>query len=180
MNPFLTQVYIGSAVAGIAAAVFIYVKRSKVCSAIRRLGARVRHEILVNFGMKELVGVIFLTGVYMFLSFVFFMRIGRDEAVILGFPRIVTYRYFGKPFEMIAIMSSVGGGAGAGDGEAGQFILPDYTATTSILFSGFVLNALIFGLLAFMTVYVIVKLTYLSGYSRSPDVTQEFKREESE
>ena len=174
---FLTQVYIGSAVAGIAAAVLLYVKRSKVYSGIRKL----RHEILINFGVKELVGIIFLTGVYLFLSFAFFMRIGRDETVVQGFPRIVTYLYFGKPFEMIAIMSSgIGGGVGAGDGEAGQFILPDYTATTSISLPSFFLDALIFGLLAFITVYVIVNLTYFSRYSRSPDVTQEFKREEIE
>jgi hypothetical protein len=103
------------------------------------------------------------------------MRIGRDEAVIWGVPTIVTYRYFGKPLEMLAIMDASGTQVGARDPmDPGQGIPPsEYAATTSILLPGMILNAVVFALLAFITVYVIVKLRYLIEYSRSSDVRRE-------
>jgi hypothetical protein len=141
---------------------------------------RLRHEILVNFGMKELVVVIFLTGVFTFLSFAFFMRLGRDEAVIYGVPVIVTYRYYGKPFEMIAVMaSSIGGGGGGDNGEGLQVVAnPEYAGTTNVLLSGLMLNVIVFGLLSFLTVYVIVELKYLWEYSRSSDLQHNLEQEE--
>jgi len=175
-DPFMTEVYIGAAVAGVVAAILIYVERTKVYVFMKRL----RHEILVNFGMKELVVVIFLTGVFTFLSFAFFMRLGRDEAVIYGVPVIVTYRYYGKPFEMIAVMaSSIGGGGGGDNGEGLQVVAnPEYAGTTNVLLSGLMLNVIVFGLLSFLTVYVIVELKYLWEYSRSSDLQHNLEQEE--
>jgi len=175
-NPLLMEVYISVAVAGVVAAILVYAERTKVHVLMKK----VRHEILANFGTKELVVVIFLTGVYMFLSFAFFMRVGRDEAVILGVPTIVTYSYYGKPFEMIAVMaSSVGGNVDSGEGLQ-AFANLEYTRTTNILLPGLILNTAVFALLAFMTVYVIVKLRYLWEYSRSSDLEHELESDESE
>jgi hypothetical protein len=175
-NPLLMEVYISVAVAGVVAAILVYAERTKVHVLMKK----VRHEILANFGTKELVVVIFLTGVYMFLSFAFFMRVGRDEAVILGVPTIVTYSYYGKPFEMIAAMaSSVGGNVDSGEGLQ-AFANLEYTGTTNILLPGLILNTAVFALLAFMTVYVIVKLRYLWEYSRSSDLEHELESDESE
>lgn len=181
-NPFLSGIYVGFAVAGIAAAILIYVKRTSAPARyVHVFMKKLSHEVLVDFGTKELVFVIFLTGVCMFLSFAFFMRVGRDEAVIGGFPTIVTYLYFGKPFEMIAIMNASGTGVVGVDQDPGQGMsLPDYPATTSILLPNMILNAAVFALLAFITIYVIKKLRYLHEYSKSSDVQRELERQDLE
>jgi hypothetical protein len=174
-NPFLTQVYIGVAVAAAVVAGLIYVERTRIYVFLKKS----RHELLISFGTKELVVVIFLTAVYMFLSFSFFMRIGRDEVVLFGFPAIATFRYYGKPFEMIAIMASSTGGEGSDSGEGFQFVTsPEYAGTTNVLLPGLLLNILVFGLLALLTVYVSLKLKYLWEYSRSSDVQRELEQEE--
>jgi hypothetical protein len=175
-SPFLMEVYVGAAVAGVVATILIYVERTKVYIFMKRL----RHEILVDFGIKELVVVVFLTGVFMFLSFAFFMRLGRDEAIVSGFPAIVTYRYYGKPFEMISVMdSSIGVGGGGDSGEGLQVIAnPGYSGSTNVLLSGLMLNAIIFGLLSFLTVFAVVKLRYMWEYSRSSDLQQDLEEEE--
>ncbi len=173
-NPFLMEVYIGVAVAATVAAVLIYVERTRVYFSLKKL----RHELLISFGTKELVIVIFLTGVYMLLSFSFFMRIGRDEVVMSGFPTIATFRYYGKPFEMIAVMGS-SMGAGGDFGEGFQLVASaEYAGTTNVLLTGLLLNIVVFGLLAFLTVYVGLKLKYLWDYSRSSDVQHDLEQEE--
>jgi hypothetical protein len=176
-NPFLMQVYIGVAVAAAVAAVLIYVERTRLYESLKKL----RHELLISFSTKELVIVIFLTGVYMFLSFSFFMRIGRDEVVMSGFPTIAKFRYYGKPFEMISIMASSAsevGGADAGEGFRLVGLGSDYPGTTNVLPTGLLLNIIVFGLLALLTVYVGLKLKYLWEYSRSSDVQHELEQEE--
>ena len=171
-DPFMMEVYIGAAVAGAVAAVLIYVERTRLYIFLRNI----RHEILINFGTKELVMVIFLTGVYMFLSFAFFMRIGRDEIVMYGFPTITTFRFYGKPFEMIAIMSSsTGGGGDPGEGLQ-VFGSPEYAGTTNVLLPGLLLNFVVFGLLALLTVYAVLKLRYLQEYLRSSDVQRQLEQ----
>jgi hypothetical protein len=173
-NPFLMEVYIGVAVAGAVAAVLIYLERTKLYISLKKL----RHELLINFGTKELVIVIFLTGIYMFLSFTFFMRTGRDEVEIFGLRTIATFRYYGKPFDMIAIMtSSMGAGIDTGEG-FNLTTSPAYGGTTSILLPGLLLNIAVFGLLALLTVYVILRLNTLREYSRSIDFKHEHEQEE--
>jgi hypothetical protein len=174
-NPFLTQVYIGIAVAAAVTSALIYVERTRLYIILKKL----RHELLISFGTKELVVVIFLTAVYMFLSFSFFMRIGRDEVVLFGLPVIATFRYYGKPFEMIAIMASSTGGGGSASGEGFESVSsPDYAGTTNVLLPGLLLNIVVFGLLALLTVYVALKLKYLWEYSRSSDVQRQLEQEE--
>jgi hypothetical protein len=167
------EIYVGFAVAVTVAAVLIYVKRIWFYEFLKNM----RHEILISFGIRELASVIFLTGLYMFLSFTFFMRIGRDEVMIFGFPRIVTFRYYGKPFEMISVLaSSVGGG---GESEEGWgFTTTGYSGTTNVLLPGLLLNTAVFSLLAFLTVYVGLKLKYLSEYARSSDAQRKIEGEE--
>jgi len=58
--------------------------------------------------------------------------------------------------------------------------LPEYPATTSILLPSMILNAAVFALLAFITIYVIVKLRYLYEYSKSSDVQRELQRQDLE
>jgi len=171
-DPFMMEVYIGAAVAGAVAAVLIYVERTRLYIFLRNI----RHEILINFGTKELVMVIFLTGVYMFLSFAFFMRIGRDEIVMYGFPTITTFRFYGKPFEMIAIMSSSTGGGGDTGESLQVFGSPEYAGTTNVLLPGLLLNFVVFGLLALLTVYAVLKLRYLQEYRRSSDVQRQLEQ----
>jgi hypothetical protein len=120
--------------------------------------------------------VIFLTAVYMFLSFAFFMRIGRDEIVMNGFPTITTFRFYGKPFEMIAIMSSSTGGGGDTGESLQVFGSPEYAGTTNVLLPGLLLNFVVFGLLALLTVYAVLKLRYLQEYRRSSDVQRQLEQ----
>jgi hypothetical protein len=186
-NPFVMQVYIGAAVISVLTAVLIYYMRTRANIFMKKMC----HEILANFGVKELVFTIFLTGVYMFLSFTLFTRVGRDEVVIFGFPTIVTYHYYGKPFEMIALMTSSVGSGGTDvygwmvhmislmHAEGFQAIAsPPYVGTTNFLLPGLFLNALVFGLLAFLTVYAVVKLNYLRQYYWSSDVKHTLEQEE--
>jgi hypothetical protein len=174
-SPFLTQVYVGVAVAMVVAAGIIYVERTRVLLLLKKL----RHGILINFGTKELVVVVFLTGVYMFLSFTFFMRMGRDEVFLFGYPAIADFRYYGKPFEMIAIMASGMGGAGSDSLEEFQLVSsPEYGGTTNVLLPGLLLNILVYGVLALLTVYAVLKLKYLWTYSQSSDVQRESESEE--
>ena len=186
-NSFLMQFYIGAAAISALTAVLIYSVRTKAHIFMKK----VRHEILANFGIKELVFTIFLTGVYMFLSLALFTRVGRDEIVTFGFPTIVTYRYYGKPFEMIALITSHVGSGGTDINEwmvhmmmqvraEGLHALasPPYAGNTNLLLPGLLLNALIFSLLAFLTVYVVVKLNYLREYFRSSDVKHKLEQEE--
>jgi len=169
------EVYIGVAVAMAVAAALIYVERTRLYIVLKKL----RHELLISIGTKEFVVVIFLTGVYMLLSFSFFMRIGRDEVVLFGFPALATFRYYGKPFEMIAIMASSMGGGGSDSGEGFQLVTsPEYSGTTNILLPGLLLNIVVFGLLALLTVYSALKLKYLWEYSHSSDVQRELEQEE--
>jgi hypothetical protein len=177
-NPLLMEVYIGVAVTAVVAAILIYVERVKVHVLLKK----VRNEILANFGTKELVVIIFVTGVCIFLSFAFFMRVGKDETVIFGVPTIATYSYYGKPFEMIAVMvSSRGGGEGVNwEQEAQMFGQPQHAGTANVLLPGLIMNAAVFAMLAFMTVYVIVKLRYLWEYSHSSDLKHELESDESE
>ena len=186
-NPFLMQVYIGAAVMSVLTAVLIYSMRKRANIFMKK----VCHEILTNFGLKELVFTIFLTGVYMFMSFTLFTRVGRDEVVIFGFPTIVTYHYYGKPFEMIALMTSSVGSGGTDvyawmvhpislmRAEGFQALAsPPNVGTTNVLLPGLLLNALIFGMLAFLTVYAVAKLNYLRQYYRSSDVKHKLEQEE--
>jgi len=164
-NPFMMEVYIGAAVAGAVAAVLIYVERTRLLLFMKNI----THEISTNFGIREVVLVIFLTSVYMFLSFWFFMRVGRDEIVLYEFSTFATFRYYGKPFEMIAIMSATPRITDPGE----HFEVlgsRDYPGTTNVLLPGLLLNLVVFGLLALLTVYAGVKLKYLREYHRSSDV----------
>ena len=155
-DPFLTEFYVGAAVVGAVAAVLIYVERIRFCLFMKN----VRHEISINFGIKEVVLVIFLTSAYMFLSFWFFMRVGRDEIVLYGFSTFATFRYYGKPFEMIAVMSATPRITDPGD-NLEVLGSRDYPGTTNVLLPGLLLNLVVFGLLALLTVYAILKLKYL-------------------
>jgi hypothetical protein len=54
----------------------------------------------------------------------------------------------------------------------------EYAGTTNVLLTGLLLNIVVFGLLALLTVYVGLKLKYLWEYSRSSDVQHELEQEE--
>ncbi len=167
-NPFLMEVCVGAAVACAVAVVIIYVERTR----FRILLRNIRHEISINFGKKELILVILLTSVYLFLSLLFFVRVGRDEMVMYGSPTFTTFRYYGKPFEMIAVISSTApiDDPGHGPGELELLGSPEYPGSTFVLFQGLLLNLVIFGLLALLTVYGSLKLKYLWEYNHSSDV----------
>jgi hypothetical protein len=170
-NQFPTEIGISVTVAGAAAAIMIYVERTRFRILLKNIG----HEISVNFGTKEVVFVIFLTGVYILLSLVSFMRIGRDEMMMYGFSRITTFRYYGKPFEMIAVLTSTApiNDPGHGPGELELTKSPEYTGSTFVLFQGLLLDLVLYSLLALLTVYVVLKLRYLWEYHHYSNVQRQ-------
>jgi hypothetical protein len=158
-NSLLSSLYAGTAVTVAVAALIIYIKRKKVTMLARKL----RHEILISFGVKELVFVVILTTIFLLLSFTFSMRIGRGEVDIYGFPSIVSYRFYGKPFEMIAIADASIAQSGAFE-SLQQNSTPDFAGTFSILWGGLLGNLVVFGLLALISVYVVIRLVRLAEY----------------
>jgi hypothetical protein len=161
-NPFLMEVYVGVAVVGAVAAALIYVERTWLYFSLKKL----RREILITLDTQGIIAVIFLTCVFMILPLAFFVRIGRDEIAIYGFTRITNFRYYGKPFEMIAIMCR--DPIVSDPGEHFEVTTdPGYPGNTYVLLPGLLLNLIVFGLLALLTVYAVLKLRYLWESHRS-------------
>ena len=73
--------------------------------------------------------------------------------------------------------SSVSGGGDYYEGFQ-SVASPEYAGTTNMLMTGLLLNIIVFGILALLTVYVGLKLRYLWGYSRSSEVQHELEQEE--
>jgi hypothetical protein len=154
-NPFLSQVYVATAIGGFALVAVIYIERSRVNVFARKA----YYDIVSNFGIRELVYIIILTVVFLFLSFAFFMRIGKIELPIRGYPTPVTVRYFGKPFEMFGF-TEAGVTSGGDSGEASLQWSQNYAGGMLMLWDGMILNIVLYSVLAFAVVYGAMKVRH--------------------
>jgi hypothetical protein len=159
LSPFLIQVYSVTSIVCAAAAVLIYLKRTRVTASLRKL----TKSVLSNIGMRQLLYIIILTVLFLFLSFALYMKIGRTEIIDQGYPVPVNVTYFGAPLSMFGIIQP--------SSETGTSLESQIEWTQDIggrlIFQqgGLLLNTALFAFLAFVLTYLVMKLTRRREYA---------------
>jgi hypothetical protein len=163
LNPFLLQLYVSITAAGVVAAVVAYFKRSRIRTLYRALVSEVRSFI----GMREVLYIVILTVILLFMSFALYASQGETEVLNQGYPRITTVEYYGTPFKMIAVISTM---FARSEGSPQLVDLPGSLGGFNLLWEGLLANIILFSLSAFVIAYVVAKLKYIYDYRRQDRV----------
>jgi hypothetical protein len=142
-SPFFFEVSVGAGIGVVVFAAIVLVERKRVKAFVKKA----HEEIESYMEPREVLFSLILTAFLLFSSFASSARIGRIETTIRGIPTITNERRFGFPFEMMTLPL---GSTGA---------QPASTLPT-ILWSGFLLNALLFFLISFGITYLTARLWY--------------------
>lgn len=172
-NSLTLQLSIGAAVAVAVIIVLAILERSRVKKAAKI----VRDEIMWYINMKEVVVILILLVFMLFLSYASTSTVVRTEIIMREIPTIIPIRYFGFPFQMIAIPQQVrslttqmqetivwnwaSNHAWVWDARALN------AGTPQVLWMGLALNTLIFALLSLAIVYFGAKLWDMLSSTKS-------------
>jgi hypothetical protein len=148
-------VLVGATTVFIVLAVVVVLKRSKVRAALMKL----YNEVTYGMGLAEWVWVVILTALLLFSSYASYAKIANTEVVESGVPTLASMRYVGYPFEMIAfpIPSTL---TTQNFELTVQVLSTPESSAPVVLWSGVLLNAVLFFLLSFGVVYAASMLRY--------------------
>ena len=154
-SPFLSQVFTFTMVTGILVATAVYFKRSRVSLALKKT----RESILDYIQMKEGIYIVTLTVMFLFMSYILYMRMENTEVIVDGLPTPILIAYFGYPFRMIGIEQIRALPPQAQlDLTLSSQAAPRYNVHTLILWDGLFLNIAFYFLLAFAVAYFAARL----------------------
>ena len=151
----MSLVLVGTTTVGIILAVVVVLKRSRVRAALVKL----HNEIIYGMGSLEWVWVVLLTAFLLFSSYASYSQIANAEVIQSGVSTVVSMRYIGYPFEMIAFPLPSTVTTQNFELTVSVLSVPETSAPT-ILWAGLLSNVALFFLLSFGVVYAASKLRY--------------------
>jgi hypothetical protein len=167
-SPFVSQVFIVSAVSVVAVVAFLVYERRRVGAVL----VSAYDEAASHVELKEVLYIVLLTALFMFSSFVLHTRFAKVEIVDNGYPTPVYFMYYGFPFEMVGVGSNA-----ALPSESASDTLPvissSFQGGTSLLWQGFLLDLGFCVLLAFSLVYAVMKVMAIREYAAAQRSTIE-------
>jgi hypothetical protein len=151
----MSLILVGTTTVVIVLAVVVVLKRSKVRAALVKL----YDAIVYGMGLQEWVWVVLLTAFLLFSSYASYSQIANAEVIQGGVPTIVSMRYIGYPFEMIAF--PLPSTMVTQNFELSVTVLstPESSAPV-ILWAGLLSNFALFLLFSFGVVYAVSMLRY--------------------
>ncbi|MEM3731307.1 MAG: hypothetical protein QW667_03615 [Candidatus Bathyarchaeia archaeon] len=100
---------------------------------------------------QELIMVILLTGFFIFLSFIGYTKMSTTEIIVRGQPHLIHIAYYGFPCQMIGILNPLTDMENYWIYQSGQGLI-------RIIWSGLLLNVILYFFLAFFIIYTIRRL----------------------
>jgi len=145
----------GTTTVGILLAVVVVLKRSRVRAALVKL----YKAIVYGMGSQEWVWVVLLTALLLFSSYAAYSQIANAEVIESGVSTVVSMRYVGYPFGMLAfpLPSTV---LTQNFELTVQVLSVPETTTPTILWAGVLSSLTLFFLLSFGLVYALSMLRY--------------------
>jgi len=149
VNPISMEVYGVIVISVVLISVFLLIKRTRVIMLLRRSG----HHVLSYLGFKHVFYILLLTIFSLFMSYFLFMRLGRVEIVVNGYPTPVDILIYGAPLDMFGIVSSMSS-------------LPQSLGNIIPFWQGMLLDILIYAVIAFALIYTVERIRTAFEHSR--------------
>jgi len=156
-SPLLSQVLTVTAMMSVVILGVAFLKRSWVNGALRKAYS----SILYYIGTRELVVIVLLTVLFLFVSYISYVRVETVETMIREWPSPVLMSYYGYPFEMIGIQQKNMAPPSIQQPDSTFFSGStggSYDVTPQILWSGLIVNLILFSLMAFAVIYSFERL----------------------